>query len=77
MLNILPSNPNTNIKLETDILCNDTTNWTNWTTSAPANTTTPIGDMLSPYPVPSMAMGIPYLDYTSMMKAALILACLE
>lgn len=49
MLNILPSNPNANIKLEADILCNDTTNWNNWGTSAPANTSTPIGDMFDPY----------------------------
>lgn len=49
MLNILPSNPNANIKLEADILCNDTTNWNNWGTSAPANTSTPIGDMFGPY----------------------------
>lgn len=49
MLNILPSNPNANIKLEADILCNDTTNWTSWGTSAPANTSTTIGDMFDPY----------------------------
>ncbi len=31
-------------KLTTDILLNDTTNWQNWETQAPANSWTPIGD---------------------------------
>ena len=48
--NILPSNPNANIKLEADILLNDTTDWTSWNENTTGlNSWTPIGSDANPF----------------------------
>ena len=48
--NILPSNPNANIKLEADILLNDTTDWTSWNENTTGlNSWTPIGTSSQPF----------------------------